>query len=229
MFAIPHVVRPVFFAAYVRFHLVGRSTKFLSKILFWGWQLHHNRATHLQPSCFIEGMSHSAATSGKIRLNNVSFFFTFVYTMNANATSKELRNLERTIISCSRCPRLVQWREEIAREKVARFRNEQYWGKPVPPFGDPGARLLIVGLAPAAHGANRTGRMFTGDRSGEWLYRHCINSALQTSRNRPPATTAWYWRIATSPRLHGARRHRTSFCRENYQTVVLFYWQNFGY
>lgn len=95
----------------------------------------------------------------------------FVYTMKANTASKEFRNLERTITSCSRCPRLVRWREAVAREKVARFRDEHYWGKPVPPFGDPDARLLIVGLAPAAHGANRTGRMFTGDRSGEWLYR----------------------------------------------------------
>ena len=91
--------------------------------------------------------------------------------MKANALSKEFRGLERAITSCSQCPRLVRWRENIAREKVARFRDEKYWGKPVPPFGDPDARLLIVGLAPAAHGANRTGRMFTGDRSGEWLYR----------------------------------------------------------
>ena len=106
-----------------------------------------------------------------MRLNNASFFLPFVYTMKANALSKEFRDLERTITSCSRCPRLVRWREDVALEKVARFRNEQYWGKPVPPFGDPDARLLIVGLAPAAHGANRTGRMFTGDRSGEWLYR----------------------------------------------------------
>ena len=104
-------------------------------------------------------------------MNNVSFFFTFVHTMNANALSKEFRNLERTITSCSQCPRLVRWREEIALERVARFRDEQYWGKPVPPFGDLNARLLVVGLAPAAHGANRTGRIFTGDRSGEWLYR----------------------------------------------------------
>jgi len=75
------------------------------------------------------------------------------------------------IVSCERCPRLVQWRARIAREKTRRFQNETYWGRPVPSFGVPRARLLIVGLAPGAHGANRTGRMFTGDRSGDWLYR----------------------------------------------------------
>ncbi|MFZ1080408.1 MAG: uracil-DNA glycosylase [Candidatus Kryptoniota bacterium] len=78
--------------------------------------------------------------------------------------------LNADIISCRKCPRLVEWREKVAREKTARFLDETYWGKPVPGFGDPNARVLIVGLAPAAHGANRTGRMFTGDRSGEWLY-----------------------------------------------------------
>lgn len=78
--------------------------------------------------------------------------------------------LQTTIISCTRCPRLVTYRQQIARDKVRRFRQESYWGQPVPSFGDPQARLLIVGLAPAAHGANRTGRAFTGDRSGEWLY-----------------------------------------------------------
>ncbi len=72
---------------------------------------------------------------------------------------------------CRRCPRLVEWRERVAREKRAAFREESYWGRPVPAFGDPNPRLLVVGLAPAAHGANRTGRMFTGDRSGDWLYR----------------------------------------------------------
>jgi uracil-DNA glycosylase family 4 len=81
-----------------------------------------------------------------------------------------LNHLNERIISCRLCPRLVEWREKIAEEKVARFRDESYWGKPVTGFGDPNPRLLIVGLAPAAHGANRTGRMFTGDRSGEWLY-----------------------------------------------------------
>jgi uracil-DNA glycosylase family 4 len=75
------------------------------------------------------------------------------------------------VISCELCPRLVQWRRQVARQKVRRFAQEEYWGRPVPGFGDPRARLLVVGLAPAAHGANRTGRMFTGDRSGQWLYR----------------------------------------------------------
>ncbi len=79
--------------------------------------------------------------------------------------------LEQDVVACRACPRLVEWRQHVAREKRAAFRDEQYWGKPVPGFGDPDARLLVVGLAPAAHGANRTGRMFTGDRSGDWLYR----------------------------------------------------------
>ena len=73
------------------------------------------------------------------------------------------------ISACRKCPRLVAWREQVAREKRAAFRAEEYWGRPVPGFGDPHAKLLIVGLAPAAHGANRTGRMFTGDRSGDFL------------------------------------------------------------
>jgi len=78
--------------------------------------------------------------------------------------------LERTVTHCRKCPRLVEHREVIAAEKKREFRDSEYWGKPVPGFGDPNARLLIVGLAPAAHGANRTGRMFTGDSSGDWLY-----------------------------------------------------------
>ena len=75
------------------------------------------------------------------------------------------------VTSCSACPRLVAWREQVAREKRASFRDEEYWGRPVPGFGDPAARLLVVGLAPAAHGGNRTGRVFTGDRSGDWVFR----------------------------------------------------------
>jgi uracil-DNA glycosylase len=79
--------------------------------------------------------------------------------------------LNQQIIECRRCPRLVAWREEVARVKRRAFREQTYWGKPAPSFGDPQARVVIVGLAPGAHGANRTGRMFTGDRSGDFLYR----------------------------------------------------------
>jgi uracil-DNA glycosylase family 4 len=81
-----------------------------------------------------------------------------------------LDDLERRVIGCRRCPRLVAHRERVAREKVARFRGWTYWGRPVPGFGDPDPGLLVVGLAPAAHGGNRTGRVFTGDASGDWLY-----------------------------------------------------------
>ena len=79
--------------------------------------------------------------------------------------------LQDQIINCCLCPRLVAWREQVAREKVRRFADQQYWGRPVPSFGDPRARVLVVGLAPAAQGGNRTGRIFTGDRSGDWLFR----------------------------------------------------------
>ena len=81
-----------------------------------------------------------------------------------------LAALTAEIVECRRCPRLVAWRELVAREKVARFRDEVYWGRPVPGFGDPDARILVVGLAPAAHGGNRTGRVFTGDASGDFLW-----------------------------------------------------------
>jgi uracil-DNA glycosylase family 4 len=81
-----------------------------------------------------------------------------------------LAGLEAEVVECRACPRLVAWREQVARERRASFAHEEYWGRPVPGFGDPDARLVIVGLAPAAHGANRTGRMFTGDRSGDFLY-----------------------------------------------------------
>ncbi len=84
---------------------------------------------------------------------------------------RRLNALCQRVISCRRCPRLVRHRERMAREKVRRFRDWEYWGRPVPSFGDSRARLLVVGLAPAAHGGNRTGRVFTGDRSGDFLYR----------------------------------------------------------
>jgi uracil-DNA glycosylase family 4 len=82
-----------------------------------------------------------------------------------------LAALEREVIACTRCPRLRAHRERVAEDKVKRFADWDYWGKPVPGFGDPEARLLVLGLAPAAHGGNRTGRVFTGDRSGDWLFR----------------------------------------------------------
>ncbi|GAC1439317.1 MAG: uracil-DNA glycosylase [Solirubrobacteraceae bacterium] len=85
-------------------------------------------------------------------------------------TAQSLRDLAAEVSACRRCPRLVAWREQVAREKRAAFAAEQYWGRPIPGFGDPAARVLILGLAPAAHGANRTGRIFTGDRSGDWLF-----------------------------------------------------------
>ncbi len=83
---------------------------------------------------------------------------------------EDFQILQREIVSCRRCPRLVEWRERVGREKVRRFRNEKYWARPIPAFGSNDAALVIVGLAPAAHGGNRTGRMFTGDQSGDWLF-----------------------------------------------------------
>lgn len=91
--------------------------------------------------------------------------------MAPGTTAESIASLQDRITSCRLCPRLVEWRETVAREKVRRFSDQPYWGKPVPSFGDPQARLLVLGLAPAAHGGNRTGRIFTGDRSGDWLFR----------------------------------------------------------
>ena len=84
--------------------------------------------------------------------------------------SSSLPVLGRRIVRCRRCPRLVEWREQVAARPPRRFEGDQYWARPLPGFGDPAARLIVIGLAPAAHGGNRTGRVFTGDRSGDWLY-----------------------------------------------------------
>jgi uracil-DNA glycosylase len=85
-------------------------------------------------------------------------------------SARDLERLTAEIVGCRSCPRLVEWRERVAREKTVRFAEQTYWGRPVPGFGDPAAGILVVGLAPAAHGGNRTGRIFTGDRSGDFLF-----------------------------------------------------------
>jgi len=92
-----------------------------------------------------------------------------------------LAELTAEITACRQCPRLVEWRERVARDKVARFRGETYWGRPVPGFGDPEAQILLLGLAPAAHGGNRTGRVFTGDVSGDFLFAALFRAGLASS------------------------------------------------
>ncbi len=90
--------------------------------------------------------------------------------MREQSSHKQLKGIQKQVMACRKCPRLVKYIRGVAKEKKRMYTEWDYWGKPVPSFGDASARMLLIGLAPAAHGANRTGRMFTGDRSGEWLY-----------------------------------------------------------
>jgi len=134
--------------------------------------------------------------------------------------SEDLARLEARLTRCRLCPRLVAHRERVAKERVARFRDWQYWGRPVPGFGDAAARVLIVGLAPAAHGGNRTGRIFTGDESGNWLFGglHAAGFANQpTSVRRDDGLVlrdAWVTAAARcAPPVNRPTRHELDTCR----------------
>ena len=142
-----------------------------------------------------------------------------------------LQQLDEQIISCRRCPRLVQWREQVAREKRKSFHDQEYWGKPVPGFGPLDAKIVIVGLAPGAHGANRTGRVFTGDSSGDWLYAALHESGLAnqpTSRNRDDGLRLNSVRVLTAVRCAPPGNKPTTEERDNCQPWLVKELQSLG-